>query len=64
VIKEEKSVFWEVIVSVIARKEVGKCLILQGSGERERELCEFTNTKAMREVIKKDKLLVVHIIFI
>ena len=42
---EDRPVFWEAILSVM--EDMNMCLILNAGRERERELCESTNTKAL-----------------
>ena len=62
-IQGERSIFLEVIVSAIERKDIhmNMCLILKIA---ETELFESTNTKAFWMVIKTEKLLTVNLILI
>jgi len=55
VIQEERSIFWEMIVSVIVRQKVymTKCLILNGYRIR---TFEVTNSKNILNRNKKEKL--------
>ena len=62
-IQEERSVFWEVIVSVIVRKKVhmNMCLVLTGYRNT---AVRVYNAKALRMVVGKEKVLTVNCIVI
>jgi hypothetical protein len=63
VVQEEKSTCWEVILSVNVRKKKFMPPNLQFGMVKEIQLFGTTNTKALRIVIKKNKLLPVDLIF-
>ena len=63
VIQEEKSTCWEVILSVNVRKKFMPTCVKFGM-VKEIQLFETTNTKVLRKIIKKDKLLPVNLILI
>ena len=60
VIQEERSVFWEVVVSVIVRESLYGHVQFWLAAEM--ELLECTNIKALWVLIKKEKILTVQLI--
>jgi len=64
IIQQERSIFWEVIVIIIVRKEVymDKCLILSGYQDRAVWIYKYKRTVELYIGIKKDKLLTVNFI--